>query len=228
MIGCRTIVYAATVALSSAAGWVARAPAPAAVGVPTAPAARQPTPWSPVVDSTPLIAVASDGNVTLRVEQQPLEWVLEQIAAQSGWADVKALARPAAAAAAGSTPREPASVPCAEPAAPRVDAARALHAIERGSEADRLQALMQARSDGLLVDERTLKTLYETDYSERVRVAAFESYLEWRADRPGALREALEAALYVPSAAIQREAKERLAERREMERIDALSVQGVP
>ena len=37
----------------------------------------------------PLIAVSSDGNVTLRVEQQPLEWVLEEIAKQSRWSDIK-------------------------------------------------------------------------------------------------------------------------------------------
>jgi hypothetical protein len=41
----------------------------------------------------PFIAVSSDDNVTLRVEQQPLEWVLEQIAIQSGWSDVRERAR---------------------------------------------------------------------------------------------------------------------------------------
>ena len=103
-----------------------------------------------------------------------------------------------------------------------------MHAIERGAETERFEGLMKARSAGLLVDERTLKSLYETDASERVRTAAFESFLEWRGDRPAALREALESALYVPSAAIQREAKRRLDELHEMERSDAQAPQGVP
>jgi hypothetical protein len=169
--------------------------------------------------------------VTLRVEQQPLEWVLEQIAVQSGWSDVKARARPVAssAAAAPSPTRDTAAqsqAHCAEPAAP-VDADRVLHAVAHGSEAERLLGLVQARSEGVAVPEQTLKSLVETDPSERVRIAAFDSYLERRSNR-AALREALEAALYVPSAAIQREAMQRLAEVREMERSDALPPYGGP
>lgn len=40
----------------------------------------------------PLISVSSYGTVTLRIEQQPLEWVLDEIARQSGWPDVRARA----------------------------------------------------------------------------------------------------------------------------------------
>jgi hypothetical protein len=68
---------------SAAVGWSAHeAATPAVVPavVVAAPAPAKPNP----VPEPPLIAVASDGNVTLRVEQQPLEWVLEQIALQSG------------------------------------------------------------------------------------------------------------------------------------------------
>jgi hypothetical protein len=42
--------------------------------------------------------VSSDGQVTLRVEQQPLEWVLEQIAAQGGLVALDAAVRPGARA----------------------------------------------------------------------------------------------------------------------------------
>jgi hypothetical protein len=112
---------------------------------------------------------------------------------------------------------------CAEP----VDAARLLQAIERGSEPERFDGLLRARSDGVTVPEQTLRSLYETDASERVRLAAFESYLELRAD-PREVRQVLEAALYLPGAAIQREARRRLDELHEMERADALGVQGDP
>ena len=134
---------------------------------------------------------------------------------------VKEQARPATPAAVEE------KVACTPPPAPP-DLARTMHAIERGSEDERFDGLMKARSAGMLVDERTLKTLYETDASERVRTAAFESFLEWRTDSPAALREALESALYVPSAAVQRAAKQRLDELLEMERSDALVPQGVP
>jgi predicted outer membrane protein len=77
------------------------------------------------------------------------------------------------------------------------------------------------------VPEQTLKSRYETDASEQERVAAFEGYLELRTD-PRDLRQALETALYLPSAAIHREAARRLEELREIERTDALALQGDP
>jgi hypothetical protein len=220
MNGYRTIAYAVTMAMSAAAGWMARAPAEAPESR-AAPAAqpRPPIALAAPADTTPLIAVSSDGNVTLRVEQQPLEWVLEQIAAQSGWADVKSRARSATAAASTA----PEAVVCAAP----VDASQLLQAIERGSEPERFDGLLRARSEGVTVPEQTLRVLYENDASERVRLAAFESYLELRADSREA-RQVLEAALYLPSAAIQREARRRLDELHEMERADALAVQGDP
>ena len=230
----RTTAYATALAVSAAAGWIARgATAPDVSAPPAARPVVASVAAASTVDTTPVIAVASDGNVTLRVEQQPLEWVLEEIATQSGWTDVKARAWPAGLPASGiatgrTAPAGSAAAPCPQPTVQRLDAARVLQALERGSEGERVESLMRARSDGMLLPEQTLKSLYETDASERVRLAAFASYLEWRADRPDALREALEAALYVPSAAIQREAQQRLDELHETERIDALSPQGVP
>src|SRR5688572_12646591 len=84
------VACAMTAALSAGAGWSARGegdaahvaaalPAAAAGAVASAaPAVVPPTP-APKLEQ-PLIVVAGDGRVTLRVEQQPLEWVLEQIA----------------------------------------------------------------------------------------------------------------------------------------------------
>ncbi|WP_280154824.1 hypothetical protein [Piscinibacter sp. XHJ-5] len=223
MVRCRWVAWAAAVAMSATAGWLARG---SASEPPKAAVRQPPAPSTASVLSQPLIAVASDGSVTLRVEQQSLEWVLEEISRQSGWADVKARARPAAVGGTAPAAADEA-VACTPPPSP-IEVGRTLQAIERGSEAERFEGLMKARSAGLLVDERTLQSLFETDASERVRVAAFESYLEWRGDRPAALREALESALYVPSAAIQQEARQRLQEVQEMERADAHAPQGVP
>jgi len=230
-LGRRSVASFATVAVSASAGWLARGPgaeAPAAVLA----AEQRPAPSLPAgpqtVAGAPLIAVASDGNVTLRVEQQPLQWVLDQIAMQSGWADIHARAHPAmATAGAGpsvASPATPAPASCPESGRP-VDAASVLHALASGIEAERFEGLVQARAEGVPVAEHILKAMYETDASELVRLAAFESYLALRADRPDALRAALELALYVPNAAIQRDAQQRLDELRDMQRIDALSPQ---
>ena len=171
--------------------------------------------------SPPLIAVASDGNVTLHVEQQPLEWVLEQIAAQGGNVKVTATA-------AALRPTPSAQPSCPEPArVARIDPAKLLQQIERGSEEQRVQGLLEARSMGVYVPDGTLKTLFETDASERVRLHAFEAYLERQTGNNAALRRTLEAAVLIPSAVIQREAKRRLDELTDMERMDALFKQQV-
>jgi hypothetical protein len=196
-------------------------------------AVRVPAPAVPDVPA-PLIAVASDGNVTLRVEQQPLEWVLEQIAHQSGWSDVReraglASGQIAAGAPAGPAPRPAparvaASTPgqCPDSAEREVDAVRVVQSIETGTEAERFQGLMVARSAGIAVAEPTLKHLFQAGGSERVQVAAFEAWLALRSDQPDALRAALEEAQHAPSEPIQREARQRLAELRELQRLDAL------
>jgi hypothetical protein len=205
--------------VSGAIGWGLRSPGPAPVRAeaPLRLAAAPAVAQGPVFN-TPLIAVAGDGKVTLHVDQQPLEWVLEQIAQQSGWADVKARAAGPVAA------REPspagAAPACAEP--PRaVPLELALRALQGGSEAERAQGLLQIRNDGATVPDEMLKQLFETDASDSVRLLAFDSYLEPRSGDSLALRTALQAALYVPSGAIQREAKRRLEELVESERIDA-------
>jgi len=195
--------------VSGIAGYSLRQPdaAPAVAtphGVETAHAGSAP--------AAPLIAVASDGNVTLRVDQQPLEWVLEQIALQGR--NVKAAAiRPPSSA-------EPS---CRQPAgAARIEPAKLLQEIERGSEEQRVHGLLEARSAGLYVPDGTLKTLFETDASERVRLHAFEAYLERQTGDNAALRRTMEAAALVPSEVIQREARTRLNELTDMERMDAL------
>lgn len=219
--------FAATAAIGWLAGWQMQPSAPAAPArapVATAGVAGTEVAAQSVAGTAPQIIIASDGNATIHVDQQPLAWVLEQIAKHSGWSDVHARATPSAASAvhASATDAPAEFVFVAE--APR-DEAQVLQAISRGSETDRFDGLMAARSNGVALTDELLKTVFESDASERVRLAAFETYLEGRTGDNGALRAALSAALYVPNPAIQREARERLNELDESERIDAASRQ---
>jgi hypothetical protein len=198
------------------AGWLLRGPGPQA----TPPAAvAAPAPAAQLL-APPVIAVSSDGQVTLRVEQQPLEWVLEQIAAQGGVVALDAAAPRAMAMAPPATPG------CAGTREPDVHAGMVLQALQHGSAEHRFQGLLQARNQGVVLPAQTVKALYETDGSDAVRLLALETYLEPRSGDGAATREALEAALRLPNGAVQREARRRLDELAEMERMQALSRQG--
>ncbi len=171
-------------------------------------------------DTAPVISVSQDGNVTLHIEQRPLAWVLEQIELQGGRLDAKHDARGAAPVSVAAP-----HAPCTDPP---VDAARLLQTIAHGSDAERFDGLMQARQVSLLVPDDTLKTLYENDPSDRVRLAAFGVYLERYSGEPATVRKALEDALLVPSLALQQDARQRLDELIERDRIHAASPQGTP
>jgi len=227
----RAVAHAATALVAAAAGWSAHQsamPAPE-------PSAKQTLPHSCRTEhALPMIVVSSDGKVTLHVEKRPLDWVLEQIAIHSSRAGLRQQAGVAperATADAAATACLPASAAIApapafangpEWPAREVDAARVLQSIEGGTETERFHGLMLARSGGITVAEPVLKRLFETGESERVQVAAFEAYLAPRADRADALRTALEQAQHAPTASIQREARQRLAELAELQRLDAL------
>jgi hypothetical protein len=201
------------------AGWLLRGPGPQPTP-PTPPAAvAAPAPAAQLL-APPVIAVSSDGQVTLRVEQQPLEWVLEQIAAQGGVVALDAAAPRALAMAPHATPG------CTGTREPDVHAGGVLQALQHGSAEHRFQGLLQARNQGVVLPAQTVKALYETDRSDAVRLLALETYLEPRSGDGPATREALEAALRLPNGAVQREARRRLDELAEMERMQALSLQG--
>ena len=71
---------------------------------------------------------------------------------------------------------------CPEPTR-RADAdeqARLLSSISEGDEAVRYEALIKARSLGLVVPDHLLTALFEYGPSDRVRLLAFENYLEPR------------------------------------------------
>ena len=109
---------------------------------------------------------------------------------------------------------------CPEPAR-RADAdeqARLLSSISEGGETARYEALAHARSLGLVVPDHLLKALFEYDPSDRVRLLAFENYLEPRSGDYGEMRKTLQAALDVPSAALHAEVTRRLAD---LDRLEA-------
>jgi hypothetical protein len=103
----------------------------------------------------PLIAVSGDGQVTLRVEQRPLDWVQEQNALQSGRADLRAVAGVASPPDRGVSPvpasdrAEGAAVEAEACAAaiPPADAGQLLKTIEQGTDDERIPALQRARSE---------------------------------------------------------------------------------
>jgi hypothetical protein len=230
------LTHVAVLALAAGTGWFARDPAPAAPN--TQPSSVQPTAGPPANLSAapagqPLIAVSTDGLVTLRVEQQPLDWVLEQIALQTGYGDLRERVRPTGAAASASTGAPSVASThdriCAEaPAVAAAEARRLFGTIERGSEAERFEGLLTAASSSITVPDALLKSKLETDASDRVRLVALELYLEPRSGEPAALRRALEAALYVPNAAVQQQARHRLDELMESQRPDPSDPQRAP
>ena len=157
-------------------------------------------------ENTPLISVSSVGTVTLRVEQQPLEWVLDEIARQSGWSDVKERA---------GMPRSPTNVSAASADATTgcVKAAgrpTQLHPIALVNADQRYDSLLRTRSEDIPLLEDTLKRLYQTDESDAVRVLAFGRFLEGRVSNIDEMREALQSGLAVPNKAVQAEAQRRL------------------
>lgn len=214
-----TLCRLGVVALSAAGGWwLHAATAPTADAPPPVPAPAAAR--APAADPTPLIAVLDDGNVTLSVEREPLDWVLAQIARQGGRTDT--MNRPAEAA---TTPAaQPVGAPCAAPL-PTAAAQPLLQAIRHGAEDERFDGLLQARATATPLPEGLLRTVAETDASDRVRLLAFEQLLEPLAGDDAALRGVLQAAAFAPGLAVPQDARRRLAELDERQRIGAATVQ---
>lgn len=230
------VTHVAALAVAAGAGWFAHDAATVAPN--TRPPVARPV-SAPTADpgaaraAEPLIAVSTDGLVTLRVEQQPLDWVLEQIALQSGYSDLRERVRPAGAAASASTGAPSVASAhdgrcAAAPVAAAAGTRQLFAAIERGSETERLEGLLAAVSSSVTIPDELLKARLETDASERVRRVALELYLEPRGGDPAALRTALEAALRVPSTAVQQEARRRLDELIESARPDPPDARQAP
>ena len=141
--------------------------------------------------SGPLVAVAKDGRVTLHVDNESLSWVLAEIDRQAG----------THVAASGTAPRDadPGTTVAARPKASQSMARpdEVLARVLRGSEPERYDTLVQSLNGGA-VSAETLKTLYQTDASPRVRLLAFEDAQEATEGDPAARRSELEAARLLP------------------------------
>lgn len=141
--------------------------------------------------SGPVIVVTKDGRVTLHVDNESLTWVLTEIDRQAG---AKGAVKEVAAMNADhsmSAVVPPRATAC--DARPEDVLARVL----RGSEAERYDTLVQSLNGGA-VSAETLKTLYQTDASPRVRLLAFEDAQEATEGDPAARRSELEAAHLLP------------------------------
>jgi len=139
----------------------------------------------------PVIAVTKDGRVTLHVDNESLTWVLTEIDRQAG---PKGAVKEVAAT--NADPGTSAAVP---PRATDCDARPqdVLARVLRGTETERYDTLVQSLNGGA-VSAETLKTLYQTDASPRVRLLAFEDAMESTSGDPAARRAELEAARLLP------------------------------
>jgi len=168
--------------------------------------------------SAPTIALAPDGKVTLHVDGEPLQWVLAEIDRQAGAAVATS---PDRADHADSPRRIGAATEAACSVARAPEAQDVVARVLRGTETERYDTLVQARSGGA-VSEDTLRTLYQSDASPRVRLLAFEYAQEATEGDPAARRAELEAARLLPDAVVAQEAARRL------EAMDAQARRAVP
>lgn len=219
----RLPLQASALALAGCAGWLLRSPAPPAV--PEPPSACAAAPQRGDLAMAPLVLVGDDGLVSLQLQRMPLPWVLEQLAAQARWPTLKAeLCGPPAQAAAPATVAPAPLPPQGGLCQPDLHAqpAQVLQALASGAEEERWRALMVARGQGLPLGEQPLRQLFEQDSSARVRMAAFDLFME-RLDTPQAAREAvLHAVLALPHPELREDAAQRL---RELAQAPAATVQ---
>ena len=119
------------------------------------------------------------------------------------------MARQAPASAPGNETTGASHAPLPVPVAPQP--AALLQAITQGSDEERYAGLLRASpEDGLALPDETLQRLYQNDASDRVRLLAFQRYLEGRSGNLDELHNALQAGLAVPNEAVQTEARRRL------------------
>jgi hypothetical protein len=213
----RVLAQTAALALAAAAGWALHGPPPPPQ--PSPPVACAP---APALRLDPVVLVGEDGLVSMQLQRMPMDWVLERLAAQTHWPDVKA----ELCGAAGEP--QPAAKPAPTVATDRLAAAAApprlcrpdlqadpslvLQSLASADEQERFRGLMVARGQGLALPLPQLQTMYQHDPSGQVRQAAFDMFLE-RLDVPAPQRmAALQAALQLPHAEIRRDATQRLRE----------------
>lgn len=206
-------LYAVVAVVSGSAGAWLTSTRPEPTGVAAGATASPPAAMAAMTprETAPLISISSDGTATLRVEQQPLEWVLEEIGKQSGWRDVGDHAGAGRRLAAAAAAPDLAAAGCTAAAGGvRPPPTTLQQTLAQGTDDERYDSLKRARADSLPLPDDTLKRLYENDGSDRVRSLAFQRFLEGRASGVDEMRGALEAGLAVPNDAVRTEARRRL------------------
>lgn len=145
------------------------------------------------------VRLHEDGRASVQARRQPPQWILDELCRQG------AALRPGACGGAGASPAGETARSDAHAAA-----APLAQALRDGSEAQRYDALVQSRTAGVLVAEDVLMRLMAEGPSERVRLAAFDSYMELKSGDVDHLRGGLQAVLRIPYTPLQARAREQL------------------
>lgn len=199
------VAIATAVATSGVMGWVLGAQSresPAAalqrqVLVPPAPTI--------LTASQPFVAVLGDGMVSIHVDRTSVASLLHELERQGARLPSAFQESPAGVKA----------LPSGEPDATEPDSAepeRLIFALRNGTEDDRQAALMRARELSIDLPAGLLRQTFESDSAESVRVIAFTTYLDTATSDTESIREALTSGTFNSSAAVQAEARSRLAE----------------
>ncbi|WP_157270183.1 hypothetical protein [Azohydromonas aeria] len=172
----------------------------------------------------PEVELHADGSASIRVQHRPPAWVLAELCRQGA----RGLPGCGPSATAQAQPAAPVAALTPAPELAPPDVSRLLPRLRDPAESVRYQALMHARAEGLMLPEGTLRSLMETDSSERVRIEAYEAWVEAHSGTDDDLRAALNTVLRIPQPALQARAREQLDDLEESLRQDAASAQQPP
>lgn len=200
----------ALAAASAALGWALHAPALHTAALPGPSSEASSLSPSPLAwprpeqegsgDGTaPSVRLHEDGSASVQALRQRPLWILDELCRQGA-----ALRPGACTPAMGDAANANAAATAGSAAAPLAQALR------DGSEAQRYDALVQSRTAGVLVAEDVLMRLMAEGPSERVRLAAFDSYMELKSGDVDHLRGGLQAVLRIPYTPLQARAREQL------------------
>lgn len=179
---------------------------------------------APARPTSDRVRVFSDGTVSIQLSKAPLRWLLDEIARQGGALPVEA---------SGPAVRSP-TVPVAAPGeCGRDDPAKSeardstefVQALRGGNEAERLEALEEARSIGAELPADLLQHLIDSDPSDEVRVQAVRTYVDGRSHEADAVSALLDASRYNHSAAVRVESGKSLELLDQRQHVQAANLQ---
>ena len=132
---------------------------------------------APAPPASDRVRVFSDGTVSIQLSKAPLRWLLDEIARQGGVLPV------APSGPAVRSPMVPVTAPSEggrdDPARSEArDSTEFVQALRGGNEAERLEALDEARSIGADLPADLLQQLIDSDPSDEVRAQAVRTYVD--------------------------------------------------